>query len=354
MCSILYFKDGQKSGLTRHHIFRFLTRKEILLPSAGRRGSVPGMFLRCIRIWLSVVVLLLPPMGLSQEPLGYFVKELSIDTSQHLVPIGSRSLVEPVDGTYYSVAHAGTGLTIVAHLEKKTGASQAERLFYLETNTDRVLDRTVKEDEILRGPFGTVYVRKTCFFNRPVASNFSHVTVMVGSNKDSSRPEIPRQLSAPPQGMPPLTSLSLVRVFMNGAGYVVVSANYESSGELGSLNIGETKDGYLIPGSASTSFHVDSKDPRIDKYGIPLRIDVQQYLNTKRLILPKVAMRQELIVVNQHFGFDKLIRQDRLEDGTVVSSRYLQPSITKEEETIDSECDSRFRQQQASGLPTVE
>jgi hypothetical protein len=239
-------------------------------------------------------------------------------------------------------------------MEKKPGATQAERLLYLETNTNQVLDRIVKEDEILTGPFGTVYVEKTCFFNRPVASNFSHVTVMVGSNKDLSRPEIPIQLPAGTKDMPPLTSLSLVRVFQNDAGFVVVSANYESSGGLGSLNIGETKDGYLIPGSDSTSFRVDSKNPLVEKYGIPLRIDVQQYLNSRRLSLPNVALRQEITIVNQHFGFDKLIRQDQLEDSAVVSSRYLRPSVTKEEETLAFDCDSRFRQQQAMSLPTVQ
>jgi hypothetical protein len=324
------------------------------LPTAARRGIVLSMSLQGSGIFLSAVALLLPSIGRSQEPLGYFVKELRVDGSQHLVPGSSRSLVEPVEGTFYSVSHTGTGLTIVSHMKKKPGATQVERLLYLETNTNQVLDRMVKEDEILNGPFGTVYVEKTCFFNRPVASNFSHVTVMVGSNKDLSRPELPTQLLAATKDMPPLTSLSLVRVFQNDAGYIVVSANYESSGGLGSLNIGETKDGYLIPGSASTSFGVDSRNPLVEKYGVPLRIDVQKYLNSRRLSLPSVALPQEITVVNQHFGFDKLIRQDQLGDSAVVSSRYLQPLVTNEEETLTSVCDSRFRQQQAMNLPTVQ
>lgn len=305
---------------------------------------------------LAPLALVLASTVLSQEPLGYFVKELHVDSSQHLVPDGSRSLLEPVEGNYYSVAHTGTGFTIVDHLQKKAGAAQAERLLHLETNTDQVLDRTVKEDEILTGPFGTVYIEKTCFFNRPIASNWSHVTVMAGASKDLSRPEIPVEFSESPKDMPPLTSLSLVRVFQSDAGYILASANYESSGELGSLNIAETKDGYVVPGSASTVFffRVDLNKPVTEKYGIPLRIEVQQYLHLRRLSLPNVALHQKIVVVNQHFGFDKLIRQDQLENSAVVSSRYLRPFVTKEEETLDSECDSRFREQQARGLPTVE
>ncbi len=305
---------------------------------------------------LATLALILASMARSQEPRGYFVKELRIDSSQHLVPGGFRSLVEPVEGVYYFVFHTGTELTTVEHLEKKAGTAQAERLLYLETNTDQVLDRTVKEDEILTGPFGTVYVEKTCFFNRPVATNFSHVTVMAGSSKDSSRREIPVQFSESPKDIPPLTSLSLVRIFQNDAGYLLASANYESSGELGSLNIAETKDGYVIPGRASTVFffRVDLNKPVAEKYGIPLRIDVQEFLHLRRLSLPNVALHQEIVVANQHFGFDKLIRQDQLENSAVVSSRYLRPFVTKEEEILDSECDSRFRQQQVMGLPTVE
>jgi hypothetical protein len=293
-------------------------------------------------------------MCCSQEPLGYFVNELHVDATQHLVPNGSRSLVEPVEGTYYSVAHTGTGFTIVNHIEKKAGAAQAERLLYLETNTNQVLDRTVKDDEILTGAFGTVYVQKTCFFNRPVESNYSSVMVMVGSNNDLGRPEIPLQLSDAPESLPPLTSLSLVRIFQHDSEYAVVSANYESSGELGSLNIGRTKAGEVIPGSASTSFHIDSKNPLLATYGIPLRIDVQEYLRSHRLPIHDVALHQEMVLVNRHYGFDKLIRRDQLKDGARVSSQYLRPSVTEEEKILDSECDSRFRQQQSMGLPTVE
>lgn len=308
-------------------------------------------------LWLGTLALILASTAASQEPLGYFVTELRIDNLQHLVPSGSRSQVEPVEGAYYSVHHTGTGFTSVAHIEKKPGAAQAERLFYLETNTDQILDRTVKEDEILKGPFGTVYVEKTCFFNRPVASNWSHVTVMTGSSKDLSTPEIPAEFSESPKDLPPLTSFSVVRVFREHAGYVLAAANYESSGELGSLNIAETKDGYVIPGHASTVFFFqgDWNKPVAEKYGVPLRINVQEYLHSRQLFLPNVALEQEFVVVNQHFGFDKLIRQEHLDDkGTVVSSRYLRPFVTEEENSVESECSSRFRQQQAMALPTVE
>jgi hypothetical protein len=61
-----------------------------------------------------------------------------------------------------------------------------------------------------------------------------------------------------------------------------------------------------------------------------------------------------MIVMNQHYGHNKLIRQDDLKDGAIISSRFLQPSVTDEENVLDSLCESRFQQQQTLGLPTVE
>jgi hypothetical protein len=58
--------------------------------------------------------------------------------------------------------------------------------------------------------------------------------------------------------------------------------------------------------------------------------------------------------LNQHYGYNRLIRQDELNEGTVISSRLLQPSETDEENALNPQCESRFHQQQTLGLPTVE
>jgi hypothetical protein len=66
-------------------------------------------------------------------------------------------------------------------------------------------------------------------------------------------------------------------------------------------------------------------------------------------------LAQEKNVMNEFYGFGKFIRQDELKEDAIVASRWLQPSVTKEEkETLNPLCDARFRQQQAIGLPTVE
>jgi hypothetical protein len=103
-----------------------------------------------------------------------------------------------------------------------------------------VLDRTVKTDEILRGPF-TVDAVKECFYTKPIKTFFGSVSVEFNGN--DTEHELPSVVPSPAEGLPQLTSLSLVRIFRTGPEYVIVSANYERDGSLGSLNFGSAKDG---------------------------------------------------------------------------------------------------------------
>jgi hypothetical protein len=141
----------------------------------------------------------------------------------------------------------------------------------------------------------------------------------------------------------------------------VVSANYEENGELGSLHIDGAKDGNWlhsndVPG-AQGIVHRPAKGWDLSvlrRYGIPAQIDVQSYLRSHHIPLPADSLPQEVTVLNQHYGYNRFIRLDELSNGTVISSRFLQPSDTEEEKVLNPQCESRFRQQQELGLPTVE
>lgn len=119
---------------------------------------------------------------------------------------------------------------------------------HLDTDRSLFLDRTVKDDEILSGHYGAVYAVKTCFYNRPLQSGYS--TVAVGSYLNELGHEIPIELPAPPRNLPPLTSVSLVRIFRTDPEYVIVSANYEPDGRLGSLHVDKTKGGDWVSGAS--------------------------------------------------------------------------------------------------------
>jgi len=305
-------------------------------------------------------------LGASYAPTSYCFRKLTIDSGLHLILTGDISLPgfqEPKQGSYYLPFH-GAWVSSVEHFERKPGAVARERQLYLETNSrDQVLDRTVKEDEILKGPFGAVNATKECFYTRPIQSVYS--SVLVEFNGNELEHELPSEVSKPPEGLPALTSLSLVRIFRTSLEYVIVSANYERDGNLGSVNIGAAKDGNPVNGGGTSVYRTG--DPQVDElqrkelgpllaqYGIPAHIDVQKYLLSRRMVLPPVGLSQERTVMHEFYGFGKLIRQDELKEGASVASRWLQPSVTDEErQTLNSLCEARFRQQQAMGIPTVE
>ncbi len=265
---------------------------------------------------------------------------------------------EPDAGSYYAPFY-GAFVTSVDHREKKPGFVARERSLYLETGQDQVLDRTVKTDEILRGPFGSVNAVKECFYTRPIENGPGFVAVEFNSNDVEH--EVPSEITSSPKDLPALTSLSLVRIFRTNPEYVIVSASYERDGGLGSLNFGAAKNGHPDQTVRSWTAVYRSSDPLpelgplLTKYGIPTHIDVERYLLSRNMPLPAVALDQEKNVMNEFYGFGKLIRQDELKDGAIVASRWLQPSVTEEEkEALNRLCDARFRQQQASGFPTVE
>jgi hypothetical protein len=225
---------------------------------------------------------------------------------------------------------------------------------YLETGPNKVLLRTVKDEEILRGRYGTVYSAKTCFYASPLTRGYSSVSVGAGNNGID---EVPTELVSAPEALPPLTSVSLIRIYRTAPEYVVVAGNYELDGKMGGLQISGAKDGdrapysgggdYVFPGSTTQPVAIAKQ------YGVPARINVQDYLRSHKLTLPVVDLPQEMVVIDLHYGYDKLIRQDTLSDGMISSSRFLLPSVTSEEKILDPLCESRFLQQRATGLPTV-
>jgi len=311
------------------------------------------------RLGVVALVVSLLAMILSCGPptTGYFA---NLEFSPDLHPIPSHPLSpEPHVGSFYFVFHTGTGLTEVDHLRQDGPATPPTVLLFLEMNRDHMLDRTVKSIQLMKGRFGTVYAERTCFFNRPPETSWSNVSVH--SYFNSASREVPSELSPPPSTLPPLTSLSLVRIYRAFPEYLVVAANYEQDGELGSLHIDGAKDGnWLHSNDVPAAQHVVHRPTEgwdlglLRQYGIPERIDVQSYLRSHHIPLPPASLPQEVAVLNQHYGYDKFIRLDELGNGTVISSRFLQPSDTDEEQVLNPQCESRFRQQQKLGLPTVE
>jgi hypothetical protein len=299
---------------------------------------------------LSALTVSCAPYG----PTNYFVTGLNIDAAQHLIPVGVKSLDHPNGNSYYMFFHAATQLTTVNHLARQSRSGDVRQLLYLETNQNQLLDRTVKADEILTGPFGAVIAEKTCFYNRPVETSPSSIKVLIQSDSPDIGREVPDEVPEPPKDLPPLTSVAVVRLFHAASGLIFASGNYEAAGVLGSINQGQVQNGNLQAGS-SIAFPLAPDFRALQaQYGLSPRTDVNSYLQSKRIPLAKTSFPEERSMVILIYGFGKLMRQDSLEKGAVISSRYLQPLVTDEERTLAPECDAHLRQQQSTGLPTVQ
>jgi hypothetical protein len=291
------------------------------------------------------------------EPLNYFVREMKIDAKQHLTPVGRKSSQHFDDGSYYMFVH-GAIITAVSHWLRHAANGDQRELLYLETDQDQLLERTVKTDRIIAGPFGAVVTERTCFYNRPVETYPSALLVLVQSMRYDID-EVPDTIPAPSKDIAPLTSMAIVRFFRANGELSYASGNYEATGTIGAIQSGKTENGDPVPQDSSTSFPVASAFNRQFNelqraYGLPSHVEIADFLRSKRSPLLNVSAVEDHAFVFLVYGFGKYIRQDSLNrNGVVTSSRFSRPSFTEEEKTLGPQCDERFREQQTKGIGTL-
>jgi hypothetical protein len=295
-------------------------------------------------------------------PMNFSVSQIQISHEGQVSPVGPRSLLQPTSGSYsyYYFFHAAA-LISVNHMENHPGDSGPHQLLYLETHPDGLLDRTVKSDILLFGDFGTVYVNRTCFYNRSVQDSYSSVSLRFSSNGYPSAYESPTVLARASVVVPPLTSIGLIRILRDEAGYVLAAADYEATGILRNIQVLKAKGGevsasteeVLISPGADGKYSLSAKDPRLVRYGIPFRFAIDNFRSSRHFQLSPAPSPEESTWVILFYDFGKTIQQQQLRAGVPISSRWLQPSVTEEERQIGPECDARFKQQRSMGLPTA-
>jgi hypothetical protein len=285
-------------------------------------------------------------------PTNYWVTGIQISRDGRVSPVGTRSVLEIRPGPNYYFFHAAE-LTSVEHVDKGPGESDVHLLLALGTTRDGRLDTTVKKDMLLTGDFATIYAEKTCFYNSPMQRGYSSVKISFFSNGYAQAYDKPTVFPGAPEVVPPLSSVSLVRVIHNEADYTLVSADYEATGELRAFHVARAHDGNIYPATDEVSYPPNSLDPRVEKYGIPSILKIDSDSSLPRLQLPSVRESEVSTWLIRFHDFGKLIHQQQLREGQPLSSRWLQPSVTEEEHIIGPECDSRFHQQLSVGLPTA-
>lgn len=285
---------------------------------------------------------------------AYYFRDLQIDSGLHLIRNDRiTGYQHPTAGSYYWFMHTATELFLVDHFAI-TPDGHPKRLLSLVTDKNKVLLETRKSDQILDGPFGVVYVDRKCFY-RPLSSGYRS-SVSVGSHFKPPLDEVPAEVPGPPQGLPPLTSVALIRIFRSDSKFFLASANYEAGGRLGSVYFAEAAKGDAVPGRIEnvTIYGLRRDTQRLKGFGIPEQLDIARYLQNRRIALAPTDLIQERNIIVTIYGYGEVFRLDELRDGIVARSRWLQPSATAEERVLNPKCDAGLRQQQAAGISTVQ
>jgi hypothetical protein len=291
--------------------------------------------------------------------ISYNFSKISTDSNMHVSTSGMM-FSEPAEGEYYYFAHDPAKPTI-DHFYKKHGETTPLRELFLEMDPKQNLIRTVKHDVIMFDPaYGYVYADKLCFYQ--TGGTVYPNSVEVGSFFNSLEEDLPVTLKSAPSPLPPLTSISYIRMFHPDPDYFIVSANYEANGDLSTLHVDHTKGGVWVSGTddvipKDTSEEgmkaANLKPDLLTKYGIPAHIDVASYLAANKMDVLPTTLPAGRIVLNLHYGWNKVIRQDELNAGRNFGTIYLQPTLTEEEKTLNPVCDAKLQQQQAAGEATA-
>lgn len=102
------------------------------------------------------------------------------------------------------------------------------------------LDETVKSTERVQADFASIFLQKTCFYNRSFNSNRN--ALAIGRYDIQAEPAQPAP--QPPLGTEKMSSFfALLRVYQDGPGAIVLTGNYEADGRLGSLHVDHTRGG---------------------------------------------------------------------------------------------------------------
>jgi hypothetical protein len=265
-------------------------------------------------------------------------------------------LSKPILGSYYQIFGGHNG-TSVEHFFRRDAATPPVRYSYLETDAkEHLVYRSVNTREILRGPFGTVYSVKTCFFHLPIENWWNEITVHLYAK---SRGEPPTMSDEPPGAEPAtLTNVSVVRVVRGGPEFIVGAAMYGADGRAMSLSIEGGRDGDYAHASLARRIgthlfihEAPSGDAAADMtaFGLPETIDVERALTQRPIGLAAPSVGPlDRDAISLHYAYDRWMRQDEYPAGGEHHTRYLTYVRTPEDMALDEPCAERFRAREAS------
>jgi hypothetical protein len=209
-------------------------------------------------------------------------------------------------------------------------------------STNRLITRS-KYQELLTGPFGTVFAKTTYHYADDYKAD-NWATSFTTALYVADVPHEPSETIAAPSvtGME-ISAVSVVRIFHNGPDFVVVSANYAHDGHFESISVDGSKNGewvgdrFTIPGidGIRNGTSISSGFKTRTAFGLPKVFPVADYITHPAPVCGSAILTSSLDVVNLHYNRNRWVKQDSYGGGS-MQTRFLEFRFTPEDKALET------------------
>jgi hypothetical protein len=214
------------------------------------------------------------------------------------------------------------------------------RNFFSTDRKYRLIERE-KNQELLRGEFGSVYAKTTYYYDsmyRGQATGFevNSYSKLVSSDSPSIGASVPVDAASR------VAAVSLVRIVKARPGFAILAATYSPDGRLQSLTVDAARGGDWVaanelsgnnPPIGGGRFHDGGIQLR-PWYGIPDHFPVEAYTAEPSVQWPPTGYPERLTAVHLHYDRNRWVRQDIYENGVRTASRSLQFPATESDRVL--------------------
>jgi hypothetical protein len=262
------------------------------------------------------------------SPRAFHFQTINIDTQTMTAELsGPFPGWSPPQAQYYTTFRSQVDLGI-DHYDGTKNMPYKVRYNAFSADFEKHLRGRSKLQELLSGPYGTVYAETKYVYGKTKGSFFE---VMLYANKAEHEPaQIVDEL---PKPTPPLSAISLVRIFRAHPEYAVVTAVYDPQGKQQRASIFLSKGGDWFQ---DTDPLRQETLAAIKNHGLPKRFPIPEYLKRQELEWQNVGKANPENVINFHYDYNRWVRQDAYDAAGKRTTRYLTYVVTPEDKMLEA------------------
>lgn len=273
-----------------------------------------------------------------------YYRQMEIETTTLTVKLSDPfpGLYFGASGDYFFQFVSSDGRSTLDHDE--TSGEEPETIrysaFFLDAQ-NHIQTRT-KYQELLRGPFGTVYAKTTYFYAdeyREKWTDFETAPYMNDLRHEPARTIVETHVEATRQ----LSAVSVIRIVRAPPEYLIASANYAPDGHLESLSVNGSKRGDWVhtnyipnPGNAfQVGRMIGDRPATRELFGLPAVFPVAEYLKVRVSPFGPSDFPRIMDAVNFHYERNRWVVQDVFDAEIQATRRVLAYKVTREDQVLD-------------------